>query len=215
MPGIPDRIAAYLRAHPEGVDDGALALALSFNRRQEANSYCRRMAQEGVIERRSVSGKIRNFPKGATSSASAPDRPATASVAPDKPWYWEGNVQARVVARLRRDGYAILRVADTAKRERGKDIEAAKGNTIAWISVKGYPTGTLKTKPTNQASKWLDALLYDLVNWRGQTRDVELAIALPDFPRYRELFEKIRWIQPVIRFSVYWVSETEVAFDRV
>jgi hypothetical protein len=45
------------------------------------------------------------------------------------PWFWEGNVQAAVVHQLASDRWHIRRVADTAIRERGVDIEADREGT--------------------------------------------------------------------------------------
>jgi len=58
---VRERILAYLQQHPEGVDDDELARALQLSVRQHANSCCRQLAAEGVIERRKVEGKIHNF----------------------------------------------------------------------------------------------------------------------------------------------------------
>lgn len=53
-------------------------------------------------------------------------------------WFWEGNVQARVVSYLAYNGYVIRSVANTVSRKSGKDIVAIApdGNEL-WGSVKG------------------------------------------------------------------------------
>lgn len=56
-----DRIIDYLKQHPEGADDDELAETLGLRYRQQANSCCRDLAGAGLIERRRVGGKIRNY----------------------------------------------------------------------------------------------------------------------------------------------------------
>lgn len=57
-------------------------------------------------------------------------------------WFWEGNVQAAVVAHLAAEGWRILRVADTHSREHGVDIQARRRGTRLLVEVKGYPSST-------------------------------------------------------------------------
>lgn len=62
--------------------------------------------------------------------------------APHEEWFWEGNVQAAVVRHLAAERWDIRRVADTASRERGVDIEAVLDGTQLLVEVKGYPSTT-------------------------------------------------------------------------
>jgi len=201
-----ERIIAYLQKHPEGVDDDELARALGLRQRQQANTICRQLAGEGLVVRRVVNGKIHNFWQGAAEppEISPPPQP---HIPEDAPWFWEGNVQAAVVRFLETQGYTILRQADTGRREPGKDIEARTEAGLLWVTVKGYPKGTSKTRPSTQAGHWFKGAFFDLASWRGERPDVSLAIALPDFPRYRRLAERIRWLQPVLKFAFLWVAE--------
>lgn len=214
MSTIRERILVYLQRHPEGIDDDELAVALGLKQRQQANSRCRQLAAEGIVLRRTVDGKIHNFL--APSVRAAQDVMPGTGVAPapqwqdaasDRAWYWEGHVQDRVIAHLRRSGYRIVRSADTASRETGKDIEAQGPDGPLWVTVKGYPVGTPRTRPTTQASHWFKQALFDIVAWRGESASAQLALALPDFPRYRRLAEKVRWLQPVARFAYFWIDE--------
>jgi hypothetical protein len=122
-------------------------------------------------------------------------------------WAWEGNVQAAAVAYLARQGWLIRSVADTASRQTGKDIVAEQHGAMLWVSAKGYPPGTPRTRPSAQAGHWFKQAVFDMLAYRGENMDVELAIALPDFPRYRNLALRVNWIRPVARFSYYWVQE--------
>ena len=210
---IKERIAEYLKKHPEGVDDDLLARNLNLSARQQANSRCRQLEEEGLVERRKVRGKIHNFWIGGESrgeaKASTPVKELTAvKKSKTENWFWEGNVQAQVVGYLAGQGYNIMSVADTASRQRGKDIEAEKNGNPSWISVKGYPEGTAKTHPSTQAGHWFKQAMFDILEYRGEDPDAELGLALPDFPRYRNMAEKIAWLQPVAEYTYYWVQET-------
>jgi hypothetical protein len=201
---IRDRILEYLSRHPEGVDDDELAHALNLKARQQANSRCRQLAEEGIVARRQVRGKIHNFliaPEGALVAPAAPEP------VEDHPWFWEGHVQDVVIEYLRQESYRIVRFADTASRQPGKDIEAESDAGPLWVTVKGYPKGTPRTRPSTQAGHWFKNALFDIVAWRGEDPETELAFALPDFPRYRDLAARVAWLQPVARFSFIWVME--------
>jgi len=208
---IRERIVEVLKQHPEGIDDDTLAEILSLKQRQQANSRCRQLEREGLVVRRRVSGKIHNFWLG--SKRNKPVKIPPSQVTPPlkavgaKTWFLESNVQAVVVRYLAIQGYNIRSVADTASRQRGKDIVAERNGTPLWITVKGYPKGTGKTPASTQAGHYFKEVIFDIIEYRGQSEVAELAIALPDFPRYRSLAKKIEWFQSVAKFSYYWVSK--------
>ncbi len=211
---IKEKIAAYLQRHPEGADDDYLAKVLDLSARQQANSRCRQLESEGLVERRRVRGKIHNFWIGGKGGGVAKIG-SIEKVKIKKPtiskkdnWFWEGNVQSQVVRFLSGQGYNIMSVADTASRQRGKDIEAEKNGKAVWVSVKGFPEGTKKTPPSTQAGHWFKQAVFDILEYRGEDPSAELGLALPDFPRYRNLEKKIRWLQPVAKFTYCWVQET-------
>ena len=54
-------------------------------------------------------------------------------------WYAEARVQAMLMGHLRREGWEIIRSADTARRERGVDIEATRGSETLAIEVRVFP----------------------------------------------------------------------------
>lgn len=207
MPTVRDRIIAYLRTHPEGATDDDLADALKLKQRQQANSRCRQLESEGLIERRRVNGTIHNFVTGDSAMPIVEDESINQD---DRPWFWEGNVQESVIEHLKKQGYSITRTANTATREPGKDIVASKGVQVIWVTVKGFPEGTTRTQPSTQAGHWFKQGLFDVLAWRGENRDAEIAYALPDYPRYRKLAEKIKWLQPIVRFSFFWVRENGI-----
>ena len=214
---IREKIAAYLKQHPEGADDDYLAKVLNLSARQQANSRCRQLEDEGLVERRTVRGKIHNFwigdkGGGVTNTSSSvketktPQIPQTTSKKDN--WFWEGNVQSQVVHFLAGQGYGIMSVADTASHQRGKDIIAEKDGLPMWVSVKGYPAGTAKTHPSTQAGHWFKQAVFDILEYRGEDKEVKLGLAIPDFSRYRDLAQRISWLQPLAKFTYYWVQES-------
>ena len=231
---IRDRIVQYLRQHPEGADDDELAARLGLAQRQQANQRCRALAAEGLIRRQRVGGKIRNFPLDAGESRggappsggglgvspSSPNFPgraggnsdvderqsATGTAGP-RPWFWEGNVQSAVATHLRKLGFRIERTADTATHEPGKDIVASRSRRSLWVTVKGYPTGTARTRASTQARHWFKDASFDIVAWRKESETSDVAIALPDFPTYRRLAERLEWLHRVAGFAILWMRE--------
>ncbi|PWK16502.1 hypothetical protein [Tumebacillus permanentifrigoris] len=121
------------------------------------------------------------------------------------PWFWEGNVQEKVVSYLTQNGYTIRRVTDTASRAPGIDIVAVTptGQEL-WVSVKGYPEKNSNT----QARHWFSGAIFDLVLYRGENPKVHLAVAFPDgFVTYGNLLPRVEWLKQTIPFEVYWVSK--------
>ena len=198
--------------HPEGVDDDELARALKLSARQQANSRCRQLEAEGLVVRRPVDGKIRTFWKeGAIPPAPLPVTPVTYlpdnSLPAHEHWFWEGNVQSRVIDYLRAHGYEIRSSADTASHQQGIDIVAERDGRPLWVSVKGYPQGTARTNPTVQAAHWFKQVIFDMVAYREQDPNAMLAVALPDYPRYHALARKITWLKPAAGSLYFWISE--------
>lgn len=85
---------------------------------------------------------------------------------------------------------------------------AEKNGEPIWVSVKGYPKGTDKTNPSVQAGHWFKQAIFDIIAYRERDRNVLLAVALPDFPRYRSMAERITWIKPAANFYYFWVNES-------
>jgi hypothetical protein len=73
--------------------------------------------------------------------------------------------------------------------------------------VKGYPKGTVKTRPSTQASHWFKQAIFDILVYREQGVTTLLAVALPDFPRYHALAKKITWVKREANFNYLWVKE--------
>jgi hypothetical protein len=125
---IKQRIISCLQDSPKGINDDDLARILGLKSRQQANARCRQLENEGFIIRRHVDGKIHNF---------LTEKPlviipilAKKVDLKDTPkfdiWFWEGNVQSKVVTDLLSKNYHILSEADTASHQQGIDIVAEK-----------------------------------------------------------------------------------------
>jgi hypothetical protein len=214
---VRDRIVEHLKSHAEGVDDDMLTEALGLTRRQHTNQECRKLESVGLVERRLVNGKTRNFLRDGTRNSGAVAQPMrTVSPVilkesigkPDKPWYWEGNVQSAVVTFLVSNGFMIRRVADTLTREQGKDVVAVLSSGLElWVSIKGRPEGTPKTSPHLMARHYFADALHDILCWREEDESVALALALPEFVTYRNRADKLARRLIELKASIFWVFE--------
>jgi hypothetical protein len=131
-----------------------------------------------------------------------------------RPWSWEGNVQAAVVDFLVREGWSVLRQANTASKERGKDVKLERDGIALWVTVKGFPEPTQRTRPYTQAQHWFKDALFDVIRWREEDPAARIAVALPMMPTYRNLAARTTWFQAAAQFSHLWVTETGVAADE-
>jgi hypothetical protein len=164
-----------------------------------------------------VNGIIHNYLTG-KNIAPIPEEPVV--VPKDTPykemWIWEGNIQKQVIKHLITYDFQILSEANTEKHQQGIDIMAEKNGKQLWVSVKGFPRGTVRTNATSQAKVWFDAVIFDMLEYRGRDDNVSLAVALPDFPRYHVLAKKISWFKPVARYNYFWVREnSEVVVEEM
>jgi hypothetical protein len=136
-------------------------------------------------------------------------------------WHTEARVQAMLIGHLRREGWEIVRSADTARRERGIDIEATRGAETVAVEVKGFPgrnyadprrAGERKrTQPGTQAKGWYGRAILAAMIVRTQRPDVRAVIAFPDFPRYRELYRQTAGQLQRCEIELWWVTrESEV-----
>jgi len=132
-----DRIIALLRTHPDGLDDDVIAERLGLSRRQQANSRCRELEREGIVERRSVGGKIQNILTGNAPPVHVRAEPVTgpANVDPGRPWCWEGIVARSVTSFLTARGSSIEAIANTETGEPGADIKARRAESVLIVEV--------------------------------------------------------------------------------
>ncbi|MGH2555275.1 MAG: hypothetical protein ACRDHO_06120 [Actinomycetota bacterium] len=136
-------------------------------------------------------------------------------------WFWEGNVQASIARFLRQEGWTVEVEADTAAKAHGVDLIATTGRRKLAVEVKGYPSPryadprraheTKPTNPVNQAGHWFAQALLKALRLRTSMPDAEVAVGLPDFPRYRSLLRETEDSLRRLGVGVYLVAEPDVA----
>jgi Holliday junction resolvase-like predicted endonuclease len=210
---VADDVLQALRGSAAGLADAELA-ALLGRRHQQINQTCRHLADQGLVVRDGSRGQIINrLPGESRPAAQLPSAVQMPDQAQD--WAWEGNVQGRVVAHLARTGWHVVAVADTARRERGADIIAERDGSRLFVEVKGWPSTTYArgeragqakpTQPTLQAAHWFAEGLSTLIR-RGAAPGTQLALSLPDKPRYRTLLGEAGWALDRLDITVYLVA---------
>jgi Holliday junction resolvase-like predicted endonuclease len=125
-----------------------------------------------------------------------PGEPVPAAVATEE-WFWEGNVQAKLLTHLVGEGWDILRVADTRSREGGTDVVARRDGRLLHVEVKGWPSTSYRnpekahlkkpTLPATQARVWFNDAVVHALRLRDAHPDDEVAMCLPDQETYRAL----------------------------
>jgi hypothetical protein len=115
-------------------------------------------------------------------------------------WFWEGNVVEALALFLAGEGWQIVSKANTHSKERGVDIHATRVNATLLVEAKGYPSKdyrdprragqTKHTNPTSQAQQWYSHALLKALRLQTEYPSATVALAFPDFPRYRALFEE-------------------------
>jgi len=196
--------------------DDCLSNEAGVRPRQQVTQRCNELAKSNLISREKAScPKCHEYKYVNTIGVKVHTRTVAETVAKasdSSAWYWEGNVQSRIVEYLKNRGFTITHVANTGARESGKDIEAqaADGRTL-WLSVKGYPEKSSNT----QARHWFAETLFDLILWREQDSAVELGIGLPDDRKtYINLSKRVGWFKQIVPFRFYWVSESGVVREE-
>lgn len=144
------------------------------------------------------------------------DGTASSHPALDESWHTEANVQAAVVTWLAGSGWGIVRVADTATKEHGIDVEAMSDHDRVGIEVKGYPSRTYanparadqikRTQPSTQAGHWYAQAVLAAMRLRSRQPETRSVIALPDFPRYRQLFTETAGSLQAAQIELWWVT---------
>lgn len=205
------QIISYLRNHSEPIDDDELAKVLGFSQRQMANLECRKLAKDGLITRSFLDGKIHNIWSNNPLPVNPDSKPVKTENEVDEysnEWFWEGNVQNQIVNHLTEQDYEICSTAHTASKQHGIDIIAEKEGKPLWVTVKGFPRKTTKTQSSTQVPHWFSSGIFDVLKYRGEKSEVDIAFGLPDHDRYRNLARKISWLKPIAKFSYFWVKES-------
>lgn len=133
-------------------------------------------------------------------------------------WYTEANVQSSLVTALATDGWRILSVANTATKEHGIDVIAARGGQTAGVEVKGFPSRnyadparaaeTKRTSPSTQAGHWYSQAVLAAMRLREKEPTWRSVIVLPDFPRYRELHAQTVGSLTAAQIDVWWIDQS-------
>lgn len=165
----------------------------------------------GVVIARSPSGMTRaepsrpappreqkQEPRPVTGVALEPDDDEIADAGTPSDWFWEGHIVDAIERHLIDTGWMIVSKTDTASRARGIDLVAQRFNEQLLVEAKGYPSTTYrdparaaeikKTAPTNQAQHWYSNALLTALRLQTKNPGARVALAFPDFPRYRKLF---------------------------
>lgn len=194
--------------------DSQLAELLG-KRHQHVSQVCRQLAARESITRDDQAGEIVNRATAEPATARTYVPQPRAETASERAFPWEGNVQGHLVVHLLANGWSIIRVADTALRERGTDIIAERDGQRLLLEVKGWPSTTYvrgeracqpkPTQPTLQAAHWFAEVLTSLIR-SGCQPGVRLAMGLPDMPRYRTLLAEAAWAFDRLDIAAYLVT---------
>ncbi|QSR24126.1 hypothetical protein CFH99_00615 [Nocardioides aromaticivorans] len=146
-------------------------------------------------------------------------RPATAAPAEvgGGEWHTEANVQAALVTALAGEGWRILSVANTATKEHGIDVIASRDGRTVGVEVKGFPSRNYadparageakRTSPSTQAGHWYSQAVLAAMRLRTKEPEWASVIALPDFPRYRDLHAETAGSLAAAKIEVWWIDE--------
>ena len=193
--------------------DDCLSEVTTVTPRQSINIKCRAMESTKLLARiretcsRCSRVKIvnrLNASKAIETAATAMVVTSSPSGSGDRPWYWEGNVQKRVVDFLKSHGCKVQSESDTISRQQGKDIVAlADDGRSVWVTVKGFPE---KSKNI-QARHWFAGALLDLARYRDEDPAASLAMGLPcGFTTYEGLIKRTGAVRQFLGYAVYWVK---------
>ena len=136
----------------------------------------------------------------------------------DFEWHTEEHTQHLLVEWLRREGWTIVRTANTASREHGVDVIAEREGTRLGVEVKGYPSryyvtgpkrGLVKpTRPKDQAKMWFAHALVPAMRLRTAESSSLSVMCFPDFEVYRELHRDTMSSLTAAGIEVWLVART-------
>lgn len=167
----------------------------------------------GNVEPRTMAPALRG-----AAAATTPPRPTPAApVEVGGEWHTEANVQAALVTALAGEGWRILSVANTATKEHGIDVIASRDGRTVGVEVKGFPSRNYadparageakRTSPSTQAGHWYSQAVLAAMRLRTKEPEWGSVIALPDFPRYRDLHAETAGSLAAAKIEVWWVDE--------
>lgn len=137
----------------------------------------------------------------------------------EKAWCWEHNVVCAVVTFLEQKKWVVTSVADTEKREAGIDILAERDGHQLIVEAKGYPSETYerglmagqrkRTRPSTQARHWIGEVILTAMLRQSENPHALVAIAIPNFPVYIKLLERLQDALQKIDLIVLVVHENQ------
>lgn len=214
-----DKIISLLNQKP-GLTDREITDVLKGGEAHpsQVNSEARLLMQKGFLTRaRRHDGKLGNFLTGTDLPAICPSSEISSTANAQADWFWEGNVQEKLASYLQRNGWNLVSVSNTASKEQGIDIHAVKMEKTLLIEVKGYPSKSYndpkrsherkKTSPTLQAGHWYSHAILKSMRMQTEYPEAQIVIGLPDFRRYRNLFEETKSSLDKLGFQVWGVDE--------
>ncbi|MDP9399228.1 MAG: hypothetical protein M3P96_16025 [Actinomycetota bacterium] len=132
-------------------------------------------------------------------------------------WFWEGNVQSALLTHLVGQGWRVLRVADTAMRERGTDIVVERDGQRLHVEVKGWPSTSYadparageqkRTLPTVQAGTYFGGAVLSAMQLHDKCPGDQVALGFPAMDRYRALHASVADSLRTLRIQVLFVDE--------
>jgi hypothetical protein len=131
-------------------------------------------------------------------------------------WFYEDRVVEALVSYLRREGWTLGHLPSAQKKEQGVDITATRSGKSLLIEAKGYPSAFYRdekrrhekkrTDPNNQAQQWYSHALLKVLRLQTKRSDAHVAMAFPDFPRYRQLFMETAGRLELLEIQVFFIG---------
>jgi hypothetical protein len=209
-----DIVISFFKTFPEGIDDDLLAEKSGLKSRHQTNAICRELESEGLLSRFKINGKIHNFWITKVEEPASPETQNQGTLFADlsenpkaDAWFTKSNVQARVIKYLCAKNFYIQFDSENDSHHQEIDIISEKNQKFLCISVKGYPDGESIISSISQAEDWFKQAIFDIISYRQQDKKFLLAVALPDFPLYKSMPNRILWLKDAAKFNYLWVGK--------
>lgn len=108
-------------------------------------------------------------------------------------------------------------MANTATKEHGIDVIASRDAQTVGVEVKGFPSRSYadparaseakRTSPSTQAAHWYAQAVLAAMRLRGKEPTWRSVIALPHFPRYRDLYAETAASLTAAQIEIWWVDQ--------
>jgi len=135
-------------------------------------------------------------------------------------WFWEGNVQDKIMKHLKVSGFDRVTGVDTYSKEPGPDTTAYYGGKKWVIEVKGYPSdkyvedwgdrkkGAPKpTPPATQARHWFSEAMMSVLLVKSEDQNVEVGLGFPRMDAYLMFLKRVSYVREKLGIHVFLVEE--------